>query len=679
MGARKKMRQTVRIVRLLINAAIAALSTIAFPTGAPAQTNSWVTAGDGAWQDSTNWSLAQPPAITQSILITNDNTKIVQLDSTTSGNFSNTMTVTDLILSAPDGATNTLALSSTGTAKPLYVLTNLDISAGGMLLMTNAALRVGGISNGVFSLDGSASLFATNLISGDLYVGFATNSFGSIDLADGETSLTNGYTVVGFYGSGQILLSNGTLRINEIFNGTNAPPANGVFFGLTSGSVGSLTMVAGKYDSLEHLVLGEERGSTGSVSVSGGQLVIGTNEYPITVGNNGVGQMILSNSQLTASYIIVGNGPGSMGTLKIAGGTNSITRAISLGVALGATGTTYIAGGQLVVANHAVIVGDYGVGQMTVSNGAFRARSIVVGRSQGAQGVLTIAGGITSVVSNLVAGAYANTTNAYPNATGVIQVTGGELNITNQAGTGQLIIGKLGTGVFTQGGGTLIVDQLLATNGTNSVVNFGSGTFNTKSTTVSNSQTFVVGDGFGNATYHLLGGVHTFNDGLRISNAATLSGCGTINGSVVVDAGGRMVVDCGGTLSFAGIITNNGIMKATNGSTFESFGLVVNNGLINVLSGKTNFHSGFINNGVVLDASSIPQITSIQTAGPDVEIWFTTSTGATYIVEYRIDLSSGSWIPLPSVVGNGGSISVTDPGAVLLPQKFYRVRLVVPE
>jgi len=329
-------------------------------------------------------------------------------------------------------------------------------------------------------------------------------------------------------------------------------------------------------------------------------------------------------------------------------------------------------GGQLWATNQNAIVGDYGIGQMTVSNGVFRARTIVVGHNNGSQGTLTISGGITSVASNLVAGMYSN-------ATGVIQVTGGELNVTNQSGTCQLDVGQIGSGAFAQRGGTLAVDQLLATNGTNSIFNFSSGTFNTKSTTVSNTQTFVVGDGLDSATYHLLGGVHSFANDLRIRTNAFLIGCGTINGNVVVDAGGTVLADCGGTLTFTGSITNNGVMKAVNGSTLESYGLVVNNGLINVLSGKTNFHAGFINNGLVLDADSIPQIVLVRTIGQDVEIQFTTSAGATYIPEYRTNMASGSWIPLPSVVALGGTTGVVDHGAALLPQKFYRVRLEVPE
>jgi len=47
----------------------------------------------------------------------------------------------------------------------------------------------------------------------------------------------------------------------------------------------------------------------------------------------------------------------------------------------------------------------------------------------------------------------------------------------------------------------------------------------------------------------LLGGIHSFTDGLRIRNNSTLSGCGTINGSVLVDQGGTVLADCGRKLT----------------------------------------------------------------------------------------------------------------------------------
>ena len=261
--------------------------------------------------------------------------------------------------------------------------------------------------------------------------------------------------------------------------------------------------------------------------------------------------MVVSNSQMSAYNVGVANGPGSQGTLTIAGGTGSFSGGLIVGIGLGATGSVSVTSGQLTVSNQTIIVGSYGVGQMTVSNSSLLARAMRVGNSAGPfvtnqsptwMGLLTIACKFTAVTSNIVVGVFSN-------ANGVIQFTCGNLMITNQSDTGQLVVGQAGRGTFTQNGGVVTVDQLLVTNGTNSVFNFISGAFNTKSTTVSNTQTFAFGDGVGAATYHLLGGVHSFADGLRIRNNGTLSGCGTINGSVQVDAGGTMISDCGGTLS----------------------------------------------------------------------------------------------------------------------------------
>jgi hypothetical protein len=157
-----------------------------------------------------------------------------------------------------------------------------------------------------------------------------------------------------------------------------------------------------------------------------------------------------------------------------------------------------------------------------------------------------------------------------------------------------------------------------------------------------------------------------------------VSGCGTINGSVLVDPGGSVQADCGGMLTFTGSVTNNGVWSAVNGSVLESYGSVVNNGLINILGGNTNFHDGFINNGAVLDSNSIPRIVSISVAGSDVAISFTTVKSLTHILYYTTDLMNPIWFPLGKFTGSGGITNITHPGAAVVSQRFYRARLVVP-
>ncbi len=690
---------------ILSSLSVAVLAIFALSSPVFAQTNSWTGTSDGSWQDGGNWFLGVAPDTAQSALITNEGSKTVVIDSTTSSTFSNTMIVSNLTVSGFETATNTLFLSGSGTNIPLRIHDSLAIASGGNLRMTNAVLFLDGLVDGAFTLEGSTTLFdsqlllgnnvaltvgttnggllsiagGTNVIAGDVYVGFPTNSTGTISIAGNLLRQTSGYTVIGYYGSGQLVMSNGAIQASA----TNLIPG-AVFLGLKSGANGGLSIPTGNSFAPNHLSLGEETGTTGLVWVTGGQL-IATNQCLATIGGNGVGQLVVSNGQFSGTHVLVGAGPGSAGTLVLNGGTATLSGGLAVGGAQGATGLVSITGGQLTVTNQNmdVFVGNFGFGQMLVSNGVMLARNMVVGNysyvistnnPQGAvaEGVFTVSGGIASLTSNLVAGAFTN-------ANGVIQVTGGALNVTNASGTGQLIVGQMGQGLFTQNAGVVTVDRLSVTNGTNSVFLLNSGTFNTRSTTVSNAQTLVIGNGSGVATFHLLGGIHTFANGARIRSNAFLTGCGTINGTVLVDAGGRVVADCGGTLTFTGVVTNNGVLRALNGSVLNSLAPVVNNGVIDVLGGNTNFQSGLVNNGSVITTDSIPEIVSITVAPvPGAAVAFRTGDSAPYVVESTTNLAGNSWTPLTNLSGSGGVMSVIDPGGASVPQRFYRVHLVVP-
>ncbi len=790
----------LRITRLLV---VLPLELVALGFTIPdanAQTNSWTNSASGYWQDATSWSLGLPPASMQSMLITNAGDKTVLVDSSTSSGFSNTMTVSDLILAGQTGSTNTLFVNNIASNPPLHILNSLIVNPGGVLSTTNSALLVDNADGGAADVEGIAALSGTNFISSGLYVGFSTNSTASVSVIDGETTFTNGYMAVGFYGSAQITLLSGALQTED-----NVSVPNGMFLGLGPASQGELSILGGTLLVPEHLSLGEDANSTGLLSLNGGQL-IATNNYLVTVGGNATGQVVVSSGQLAASYLIVGDAVGSSGALTIAGGTVSISGAMSIAQGQNATGSVFITGGQLTVTNQGVsvnglgtgqlslTVAGFGVGQLSVSNGSLLAQNIIVGDCENSQGTLTIAGGSVSVASNLTAGArayigtssnanasgaieitggsltvtnqsatglltigqygqgslvqnggllqvdqliigavntsniVASTTNVYVvaggvgqvvlsngqflaqtvavglgtnsqgsllvaagqfsvasnmlagvlhGASGVIQITGGSLSITNQSETAQLVVGLAGLGTFAQSGGAVTVDQLLVTNGASSVFSLSSGMFNTSATTINNGQTFDVGDGNDSATYHLLGGVHSFANSSEVRNNAVLSGCGTINGAVLVDPGGLVRADCGGTLTFTGVVTNNGVIVAANGSTVESYGSVVNNGTIDAITGNTSFHAGFVNNGAVLTTNSVPRIISITATDSNIQVQFTTATNLTYVFEYTGDLLAGSWIPLVGFTGLGGNVTVTDFNALVQTQRFYRVRLVV--
>ena len=126
---------------------------------------------------------------------------------------------------------------------------------------------------------------------------------------------------------------------------------------------------------------------------------------------------------------------------------------------------------------------------------------------------------------------------------GTVQVSGnGQLIVTNLiVDPAQIVLSGLGgTGILNLSGGTTVADQLIATNGANSIINFGSGElFINYLTEVSNGLSFVVGDGTNAATLVLLGGTHYFNNGLNISKNSTLAGTAVIVAEpVTVAAGG---------------------------------------------------------------------------------------------------------------------------------------------
>ncbi|MFM2083130.1 MAG: hypothetical protein RL380_1821, partial [Verrucomicrobiota bacterium] len=58
---------------------------------------------------------------------------------------------------------------------------------------------------------------------------------------------------------------------------------------------------------------------------------------------------------------------------------------------------------------------------------------------------------------------------------------------------------------------------------------------------------------------------------------------------------------------------------------------------------------------------------------------FSSSTGATYAVERRTNLISGSWLTaLTNLAGNGATKTVTNLGGASATNGFYRVRVTVP-
>ena len=293
----------------------------------------------------------------------------------------------------------------------------------------------------------------------------------------------------------------------------------------------------------------------------------------------------------------------------------------------------------------------------------------------GASNTLTIANNSSVAVRSNVFVGYAS--GAVGNR---LNIAGGSLHATNWfLDTGIPIPGTLTLdirrGTLTLDSGTVTADSLLLTNGTASVIAFNGGLVSTKTTAVTNSQQFVVGNGTNSATFHLLGGMHSFNNGLRIRTNSFLTGCGTINGKVNIDSGGAVHANCT-NLVFKSSVTNNGTMVA-DGAVLETFGTFVNNGKIYLINGgTTNFHGTFINNGWLLNADTV-RISNIARLGNDVLLRTPSVIGFTYRLQLTPSLLDAAWTDSGlAQPGSGNVLTFIDSSAGTNgPERFYRIRV----
>ena len=132
--------------------------------------------------------------------------------------------------------------------------------------------------------------------------------------------------------------------------------------------------------------------------VNGGSLILGTGTFQtdnLVVTNGGV-------VQHTQTYQV------DNGTVTVAGGSEQLSSNLVVGTTANSTGTVAVTGGQLIVTNGIIGVGNSGtltngsgVGLMTVSNGTVLANQILVGSSAGGEGQLTIqSNGLVNLVGS---------------------------------------------------------------------------------------------------------------------------------------------------------------------------------------------------------------------------------------------------------------------------------------
>jgi T5SS/PEP-CTERM-associated repeat protein len=345
------------------------------------------------------------------------------------------------------------------------------------------------------------------VMSAEAYIGYDRPGHDNSVLVTGSNSIwrNSGDIHVGYRGhDNQLTISGGGSVVNANgYVGHNAAYANPDY---TPDAINSRVTVAG---------IGSVWSNTGSVFLG-----VGSTNNSLTITNGGlvVSQSgiagISTNGNLNTALV---SGSGSLWTnsgdlyLGVTGSFNQLTIS-NAGVV--ANAHAIIGSDSLSQTNSAVVTG---AGSLWQNNG-----SLIVGSNGSASRVTVTAGG-TVTASNAVVGA---TTLSSGNS---VTVSGGNLYATNAAGNGSLDVRR---GTLALNSGTVMVNQLYLTNNASSVMNFSAGVLKTGGSTVSNTVTFLVGDGVQSATLDLLGGTHRFADGLSISTNGHLIGNGDIIGSV---------------------------------------------------------------------------------------------------------------------------------------------------
>ncbi len=144
------------------------------------------------------------------------------------------------------------------------------------------------------------------------------------------------------------------------------------------------------------------------------------------------------------------------------------------------------------------------------------------------------------------------------------------------------------------------------------------------------------------ATLNLSGGTLSMAS-VHIALGGTLAGCGTLNAALVND--GIVTSSCGipGGLTVSGNITNNGSMQFTAGTGFQSSGTFTNNGILDLLTGFQSLPSNFINNGIVIDSSTLGMCSASKSANV-VTVKVPTHSGHSYQMQRSASMSAGSWV-----------------------------------
>lgn len=549
-----------------------------------AEENSWI-AGNGNWEDASNWSLSALP-------VNGDNVRFDGSDYAV-----NKMSSSPLL--------GGVSIVGDKISLNLYFS---GLNATNVLIGDYEHSYLNQIDNSATSISETLTLGQYQQAFGQYIIGqFVQDQNGTWQGLDGGT-LHTANAIVGDEGYGHFHQLRGTTTIDGTLTIALQTGAGG-WFGLGYGGIkdgkmestyggtlnttniivgaagnGLFHQQSGTTTIKETLTVGKESGSSGWVrlgnaeedktglfqSIEGGALSASN----FIIGDAGDGDVNQTNSDtIIAETLTLGEKKGSDGLYL-------------LGLTMGnAQGTQIVGGGTLSAEN--AIIGNYGTGNFHQFNGDTTIKeTITIAQQSGAAGSLALGYNFTDQKGAMHS------------------VNGGTLNATD------LIVGDRGNGKFhQQSGTTTIAGSLTLGKDTGSEGWVGLGMSYVDKNGVSQSinggtlsaASIIIGDG-GDGYYHQMNGTTNISSDLIIARQSESEGTVNMDGGVLSAGGITVGVDGEGELvQSAGTVTT-GAMDISSGSEVSIFGgtlnvagTIINNHTLNYSGGV--FNASLTNNG----------------------------------------------------------------------------------
>lgn len=568
-------------------------------------------------------------------------------------------------------ATVTLQSGSTLQSTTGYV--GYEAGSQGVVNLTSSTWKAevqGSPVDITVGVSGSGEIQATgsNLSSQNLVLGNGTSGTGVIAFSGGTITVGNNLHV-GNAGSGNLSLTNsatatadevavallagstGTLSITD---SSLSSTVRDVTIGL--GGNGTLTTNGATFHA-PNLFLGDQAGSVGSATFSGGNMTL---SQEIHVGAHGTGTFTLNGGgHLGTDRGNMAFATGATGTVNILDGTWTNTQAIFVGVS--GNGTLNIGADGVVESESGYIAQNAsGVGTVSVTGGSWTmSNTLVVGRNGTASFAIADGANVSSQFSQV---------GLNSGSSGVVNV-GNATWTTNQT----LTIGDEGNGgqVFVTAGGNL----------TAGAIELGAAAGVTGSLSVVNStlttQNILEGGGTGSVSFS--GAQLKLRGGTSVVDTLLIDGFAP--GAVVVGSGGLTVDTQGGNAQITTVLSGNGSLakvgagrlRLTEANTFSG-GTQVNGGVLEVANNLALADGDVAVGTAELRASSTSTLSGnlssgiqLISVGGNQTGTFSATTGQTLtIAPLDFLLVAGSTMRVGSA-GNTGTVIFAPTGAVALP------------